>query len=100
MQIDNSYFLSTNPLPIHGTNTNIRTQEVIDADKAAEAFSAMFFEKMLNELQTDNSPITGEKRSSGDVMSSQLMNKHLAEIITKNSGLKDSFSNYIQRTHK
>ena len=96
MQIDNSYFLSTNPLPIHGTNTSIRTQEVIDA----EAFSAMFFEKMLNELQTDNSPITGEKRSSGDVMSSQLMNKHLAEIITKNSGLKDSFSNYIQRTHK
>lgn len=102
MQLDSSLYLGS------VTNTALHSQVVkqsnsnntIDAEQAAEQFAALFIERMLNDIQPENSLITGERRSPSETLVNQLMNQHIAEIISKNSELKQTFKEQIENSQK
>lgn len=102
MQLDSSYYLG-NASAIAFQNQAIKQSETgnpVDANKAAEQFTALFIERMLNDIQPKNSLITGERSSPSENLVNQLMNKHMAEIISKNSELKQTFKDQIEKTQK
>lgn len=96
MQLDSSYIINSD-LKSPSSNNVKKTTE---AEMAATAFSALFVEKMLNDMQTDESLFSNEKKSAGEIMSNQLLNRQLSVIISENSDLKQTFKEYLEKTQK
>ncbi|MCY9860976.1 hypothetical protein OTK49_00275 [Vibrio coralliirubri] len=102
MQLDSSYYLGNVPnIAFQNQIVNqSKSDTQVDANKAAEQFTALFIEQMLNDIQPKNSLVTGDRRSPSEALVNQLMNKHMAEIISKNSELKQTFKEQIEKTQK
>lgn len=96
MQINSNYIIDENVKSTGIYNENKNTE----VDKAAKAFSALFIEKMLNDTQTEESLFSNEKKSAGEIMSSQLMNRQLSLIVSENSDLKQTFKEYLNKTQR
>ncbi|MEH0791308.1 hypothetical protein KW882_03245 [Vibrio parahaemolyticus] len=96
MQLDTNYIInSSNQIP---SINNVK--KPTEAETAATAFSALFVEKMLNDMQTDESLFSAEKKSAGEIMSNQLLNRQLSLIISENSDLKQTFKEYLEKTQR
>ncbi|KDM90861.1 hypothetical protein [Photobacterium galatheae] len=96
MQIHDSFYMRGEISPAG----HIKVENEVNAEKAATAFSALFIERMLNDIQTEASLFSNEKKTAGELMSIQMMNRAIAETIAENSQLKQTMQAYLEKNQK
>lgn len=98
MELNSSYYLNNiniSSVSNHsGNNINNKSTEV---DYASMKFSSLFFERLLNTASPEVSLMTDKERSAGEVFATQLLNQRFAEVIAKNSEIKDNLKKLLEK---